>query len=127
MSANTSLYGGNLFLMSTYGLSDRWRFELPLLLERVDSERSALGGVGLEREWGGAHFQAHLGLVLMSKLSWKPEWDYRAGAYVSAGLRWLFTWGVGASLEVRAAALGPAGKAPDELSLTPVLSLYSEL
>ena len=65
-------------------------------------------------------------LVCPSKIDLKPTRQWDGGLYAETAVRWLFAWGLGASIEVHAHYFAGLGDASASWLTSPALTLYSE-
>ena len=121
--------GGALVLESTYGLTDRFNWEGPLLVD-FGRDAALTVGSGLEYVYFGTnHWRMDVGMGVGARTGLFTAEPWRLAPYTKASVRWLFTWGIGASLGIH--LVHPLGTSGDETSATlrvyPMLSLYQKL
>ncbi|MHB8418196.1 MAG: hypothetical protein ACYDCL_08970 [Myxococcales bacterium] len=128
---------GAVTLSARYGITDRLNVELPVYFEAGVGPQALLVGLGLEDVWWrNNHWQVSSGGGVATDYVFASGVPWLSGPYGQCGVRWLFLWGVGLSLDLRVLLpvgegtvrpLGAALPSPWRAVILPSLSLYQEL
>ncbi|MHB8877612.1 MAG: hypothetical protein ACYC8T_28305 [Myxococcaceae bacterium] len=126
--APVSRPAGTVFLESVLGLGDRVNLEAPALIE-LGANPALTIGTGAEYVYLETnHWRLSVGAGGSLRYRFGAADPLRFAPYLTGAVRWLFTWGVGASLGVH--LLFPVGATPAEPGVSvrayPSLCLYQE-
>lgn len=114
---------GTVMLESVFGLTDELNLETVLLLE-LERTAAASVGVGLEYVYFQRnHWRLEVGAGVALRYAFSPTGMLHPGPYLMAAVRWLFAWGIGASVSLHVLTSQYASL---EIVAFPSLSLYQE-
>ena len=118
----------SVLVESTFGLTDRWNWELPVWVDFRSGRVDLSLGAGMEFVYLRAgHLQCNVGAGSLFAVPFLPGLSLGIGPYLETAVRWKIIWGIGVGLEVHAGyawSLTGPGQAP---FASAVLALHSEL
>lgn len=118
-----------VLLQSVLGLTDAVNWQGPATVDFRAGAVALTLGSGLEYVLHQSnHWQLAVAAGVAARLPVRPGFAFGLGPYLGFGARWLFAWGLGAALELKATyPFALSGEVPNEAVVHPSLCLFTEL